>query len=166
MTLIKTETSLPGLDDPTTTAAKRIAAFMDRTDWNKIDKRKRKRMTIPGVDTAALSRKYGMEAAAAPQLMEGTFRVPFGVALTIYMRLRTEALQTFIETMGKRGYEFYPSYGIKVEKGMYPAVDLLTNKLHWDQREMRILAFFRFRKPEPVRIELPPHLLADRVATN
>lgn len=166
MTLIKTEPSVPGLDDATTTAAKRIARFIDRTDWDKIAKRERKNIVIPGVDTAALSRKYGMEAAAAPTLIEGTFRVPFGVSLTIYLRLRTEALHTFIETMGKRGYEFYPSYGIKVEKGMYPAVDMLSRKLHWDQREMRILAYFRFRKPEPVRIELPPHLLADRVATN
>jgi len=166
MTLIKTEASVPGLDDATTTAARRIARFIDRTDWDKIAKRERRDIVIPGVDTAALSRKYGMEAAAAPTLIEGTFRVPFGVALTIYMRMRTEALKTFIENLGKRGYEFYPSYGIKVEKGMYPAVDLLSRKPLWDQREMRILAYFRFRKPEPVRIELPPHLLADRVATN
>ena len=170
MTLLRTEGPMPGLDDATTTAAKRIARWNARVDWAAIARRKpgekRPDQVIPGVDTAALSSKYGMERAVAPQVIEGTFRVPLGTTKTNYLRLRARYLKRMIEGLDRQGYEFCPNLGITVKKGMYPAVDLLSRKVQWDQREMRILAYFRFAKPEPVRIELPSHMLTNRVVTS
>ncbi len=152
---------MPGLDDPTTTAEKRLARWTSRLDWEALGERGP--VLVPGLDARALSRKYGMEAAARPQLIECTFKVPFGVSRTPYLRYRKRALVRMVQALDKMGYDLVPEMGIRVEKGMYPAVDLRDGKPDPDRREMRILAYFRFRKPEPVRIELPPELLAPRV---
>jgi hypothetical protein len=154
---------MPGLDDTTTTAAKRIGRWLSQVDWANIGKRKKRDVVVPGLDTASLSRKYGMEAASAPQPIEATFTVPFGVTRTLYLQYRQRALKRMIEGLDKMGWEFVPKLGIEVTKGMYPAVDLRDRKPDFDKREMRIRAFFRFRKPEPVKIELPKELVEDRV---
>jgi hypothetical protein len=163
MTLIRTEEAMPGLSDTTTTAAKRIGRWLDQVDWENLGRRKRMDTLIPGLDAARLSRKYGMEAASAPQPIEATFTVPLGVTRTRYLEYRKRALKRMIEGLDKMGWEFIPKLGIEVTKGMYPAVDLRDRKPDFDKREMRIKAFFRFRKPEPVKIELPKELVEDRV---
>lgn len=169
MTLLRTEGPMPGLDDATTTAAKRIARWNAQVDWATIAARKpdekRPDLVIPGLDTAALSRKYGMERAVAPQVIEGTFRVPLGTTKTRYLQMRARYLKRMIEGLDRQGYEFCQNLGITVKKGMYPAVDMRDRKPDWDMREMRIIAHFRFRKPEPVTIELPSHLVRDRVVS-
>ncbi len=115
--------------------------------------------TMEALDTAALSRKYGMDRAHHPRRKTGTFHVPLDVSPRTYQGIRDGAINTFIEYMDKEGWDFVSDLRIQVYPGVYPARDLATGLDLLDRREFLVQAHFRFRNPQPVRIELPPELL-------
>ena len=160
--LLRTERPLPALDNPIPTATKRLAKWQKQVDFGNLHRRKTRNVVVPGLDVAALSRKYGMEEATKPRLVEGTFTVPIGISPSAYHAIRNDAIKRFIEAMDKQGWEFVPIYRIKVYPGMYPAVDLRDGIPLLDMREMRVHAHFRFRKPEPVKIEIDKRLTEAR----
>lgn len=145
------------LVNPTPTKVKREAAFTKRL---KGAARRDGALEIPALDCAALSRKYGMERAYEPKMHEGTFVAPLGIKPDQYQRLRNDMIHRFLDAMDKQGWDFVADQRIQVYPGIYPARDLVSGLDLLDRREMVIRAHFQFRNPQPIRLELPPELVA------
>jgi hypothetical protein len=153
---------VPALDRPTPTADRKIAAFQERLaqrgGMRGIVDDAPTRVTIPGLDIAALSCQYGMDEAIKPHWLEGTFQAPLQATWPQYERIRDEALKRFISITTKRGWDLLVSndYRPRVSPGVYPARDLHSGFLILDRREFVIGCWFTFRQPKPLRIEIPP----------
>ena len=158
---------VPALDRPTPTADRKIAAYRQRRaqrgGFADLVQTAPREYTIPGVDTAALSREFGMANAAAPKWLEATFQAPLGCTAAQFEKIRFAAIAKFIKAMKARGYDpkINEAYRPRVSPGVYPAQDLESGFALLDRREMIIGMWFTFRNPKPVRLELPPHLLRE-----
>ena len=157
---------VPALDRPTPTADRKIAAYRQRRAQRggmaALVRQPHATYTIPAVDTTALSRQYGMENASLPKWHEATFQAPLNATWQQYEKIRDDAMKQFIGVMTMKGYTLLAneSYRPRVSPGVYPAYDLMDGYAVLDRREFIIGMWFTFRNPKPVRIELPPHLLA------
>lgn len=118
------------------------------------------RTEIPGLDLARLGRKYGPQNAGRPRALRGTFAVPLDVSARQYAAFRDAAVRRFVESLDKQGWQFRPEYRIQVTPGLYPARDLRDGTPRLDQREVVVTAHFAFRDPKPLRLELPPDVVA------
>lgn len=182
---------LPSTANPEPTADKRLAPFMDRIDWAQVDNQgsedrehPKEIELAPALDTAALSRKYGMANAHKPVLKVGTFQVPLRINLNRWENYRRGAITKFLRGMSLQGWDvasdlrfppgadtvpgvqgvYYEGQGtILVYPGIYPARDLRDQVPLLDRREYRVAAHFRFRNPQPKRILVTPDLLAPLV---
>ncbi len=149
------------LRNPTPTADKRVRAFTDRV------RAMERRPLIPmksaaALNVAALQRKYDPSLAHHPRIQTATFRVPVGCTPAHLHQLKLAALKKLIQALDKMGWEAVvdSQHPVQDQQGVYPARDLANNTQLLDQREWLIQAWFRFRNPQPQRIEL----LAEDVA--
>ena len=159
-------TPLAALDNPTPTRVKRGQAYAAL-----VDARRRKGATAPkeylreAVDTAALSRQYSMDAARAPRIVQGTFVVPLGVSARRYRDIRNDAIGRFVRAMDTQGWEAVIDAGHRIDvlPGVYPYRDLATGLDMLDRREFIVRVWFRFRNPQPLKLEVPESLLEPKV---
>lgn len=143
--------TLPALTDPEPTADKRVRAAQHARTVTTTE--------VPALDMAALQRRYRPDTGHAPRQQEGTFCVPLNISVPQYESLRNQAVQRFVDHWQKDGWDLVPEFRIRVYPGIYPSRDLLTGLDLLDRRDMIVRAYFRLLNPQPVRIELPPHLL-------
>lgn len=162
--LLRTEKAIPAADNPTPTAAKRLGRFLGGIDESKYrDKNHAPTITFPGVDLAALRREWGPQTAGMPRVQNATFRVPLGITPSAYEKLRNHAVTTWLNAMGKAGFELRPWPGrkqpIAVTPGIYPAIDLASGVPILDQREFICEAMFSYRKAKTMKIEIPGEVI-------
>lgn len=159
----------PAFDAPEETALKLGRLFGARIDWDEVrDEGKANRgkpkpelidanlkVTRPIADARMLSLLPGPETAYAPEWHRATFRVPLGIRMTQYERRRDEAAQIWVREMGKQGYDLCTDSRLVVKPGPYPATDLYSGLPLLGEREVILLARFRWRTPDLATFELP-----------
>jgi hypothetical protein len=146
----------PALLDPTPTADKMVAAA------NAVLRvRRPKRRPLPGLDVAALAKRYGGDPANTQQTRTAVFRVPLGVSWDAYRAVRDRRIASFLKVLESKGYRLIPRAGaIRVAPGIYPATHPETGTPLLDQREFRVEVDCSFPNAEPVVIRLDPEDLA------
>lgn len=154
MSLIKLGVA-PGAEDVQAPTAARMIDRANRERWSG-------QGSAPGVDPAALSRRYGGDAAYAPRLQQATFKVPLGVSASSYEAERTRKIHLWINRMAKQGWDWCSDRRIQVLPGHYPAYDTDDRGRvvpDLGAREFVVRAHFRQRSPEFIRTEIRPELL-------
>lgn len=147
----------PALDNPTPTAQKRLDAWTDRIDWEKLKTHKPEGpKDIPGLDVATLQAKYGPHTAYWPREHWGTFRAPLGATRAQFERIKYESVKRWLEHMDREGWQFRSEYRIQVCDGQYPAYDLRDRVALFDEKQFNVRAWFTKRAPETIRYELDP----------
>lgn len=126
--------------------------------------KERRPTTLPGLDVAALQQKYRPDRGDWPRAHEATFRVSVDLDDAQYQQIRKDAIGKFLTEMHRRGWDLYTAPGCRprVYPGICPARDLLSGKDLPGTREMIVRIWFRLRRPEAQRVEIPSHLLAAR----
>lgn len=119
---------------------------------------KRRVSEIPGIDAAAITRRYGK--LGAPQADYATFRAPISASPSEFEKLRNAAVRKWLDVKLHDKWDCVLPMRITVTQGIYPARDLLSQKDLWDHREYIIGAWFVPQVPRIQRIELDPELLA------
>lgn len=146
--VLHTSPVLAPLDNPEMSGAKRLRQwFADKTPEPSV---------LPGLDVAALQRKYHPDRGRAPRMLEGTFRVELGMRMDTFNRIRDDRVNRFVIEMNRRGWDLDLSQNIQVYPGIHPAIDLTTGKPMIGLREFVVRAWFKFRNPEVQRLELDP----------
>ncbi len=114
------------------------------------------------VNVRDLQVKYGPERAYAPQLKEAVFSVPLGTLQATYERVRDQCIGKWLGVMQQKGWDACLDTGhrIQIYPGIYPAPDLQTGLFDLGAREFRVRAWFTFRHPKPLRLELDPAWVA------
>lgn len=115
----------------------------------------------PRISVQDLQFKYGPEMARAPQLKEATFRVPLGTPQGTYERVRDQCIGQWLNVMVQKGWDacLDAQHRVQIYPGIYPAPDLQTGLFDLGAREFRVRAWFQFRNPKPMRIEIEPTLI-------
>lgn len=152
----------PALDAPEPSAIKRSAKWAAGIDWDKVGTPVESTgpVEIPGLDVAALQRKYGPHTAYWPREQWGTFTAPLGATHAQFEQIKYQAIRRWLDHMDREGWQFRSEYRIQVYNGVYPAYDLRDRAPRLDLREFRVRACFVKRHPETIRLELDPELLA------
>lgn len=149
------------LKNPTPTADKRIRAFTERV---RRTPRRQGPATreLPGLNVAALQAKYGADRAHLPRAISATFKVPVGCSTHHLETLKKEAFLRFCGQLMAMGWEpvVDSQHPVQDAPGVYPARDMLDGTLLLDQREWLLRVWFRFKNPQPQRIELAPEDVA------
>ncbi len=166
---------------PAPTGAKKAEAWMQQRNQRQIDGTLPTAPTVlPGLDLELLKAKYsGPKAGQAPMNRIATFKVPIGIATSIvgkqrapeeirdkYMKIRNDAVATFIGVMEKQGWRCYAGrhrYKIDVRPANYPWPDLMeggAGNPEYREFEMRV-PFVKGLRITPQRIEMPGHLFED-----
>lgn len=160
MTGIVLEPKAPLFDNPIPSARKKIGNFLQRVDMDHVRAAgKQETPDIPGVDLAALRRRYGPQNGRRPRSMTTTMKIPLGIGAGQLERYAGEKIRKWIETMDRMGFDWLSAKGVTFAGGRYPAFDLLSQRPLLDMREFMVTALFVHRNPETVRLELPGHLV-------
>lgn len=156
-----TETLEATLRNPTPTADKRIRGFAAR--MHTLPRRRTAPLPeVPGLDVPTLQRKYDPTNAHLPRPHMATFRVPVGCSPSHLLALKKAAFLRLVQALNAQGWEpvVDSQHPPQDGPGVYPARDLDTNIPLLDQREWLLRVWFRFRNPQPVRIDLTPQDVA------
>lgn len=148
MTVLHTSPVLPALDNPELSGAKRLRSWLS-------DKTPEASM-VPGLDIAALQRKYHPDRGRAPRMLEGTFRVELSMRIDTFNKIRDDRVNRFVIEMDRQGWDLDTSQNIQVYPGIHPAVDLTTGRPVIGLREFVVRAWFKYRNPIVQRVELDP----------
>ena len=158
MTAVIVEPKVEAFDAPETTAEKLGRRFAQRIDWDRVDRESQQNKApvhVPGLDLAQLRWQVSPEHAYAPKMQEGTFRVPVGIRWSQYEKLRDQRALIWVTELSRMGWDLCQERGITAYPGPYPAHDLHNGLPDLGMRECILRAWFRHRKPEPIRLELP-----------
>lgn len=142
----------PALRDPEKTADKRVRRYNEalgaRGPRQKVTER-----VLPGLDVAALQRKYGGgDAQNRTTYRIGSFKVPINVTVGVYERMRNYAAARFVEALEGQGYVVAR---LTERAGPYPYRDVLMGRDDPQYREMHLVAACGLKKePEAVVISL------------
>ena len=131
-----------------TTAAKRVRR------WNAAPRRRA--AALPPLDArtlaAVLAAKYGRDAQTVTQTRVGAFKVPMGIGMARWQRLRDHAAARFLHALDQQGWQVD---SLTVRPGPYPYRDVLTGLDDPDFREMHLVAVCGLRRaPEPVVVQV------------
>ena len=147
------------LQSPPDTAERKARQWDGWLDLVPQFRKGKRKSTVPGLDGEALSRKYSSEQRAYhPRILQGTFDVFVPMDWAHYEKRRNHAILRFIDAMDKQGWRWDSTRKITVRPGMYPAVDPITGISLPDRQEFVVEGWFRFEKPEPIRVELEPEV--------
>ena len=114
---------------------------------------------LPGLDLAALRRKYGPHRAYEPKPFKATFQVPLGAHDATFAKEQAKVVGKWIERQEKRGWTFVGSKDVHITEGMYPAKDIETGEMILDKREYIAIAWFTHNAPTTERLEIPAWML-------
>lgn len=115
----------------------------------------------PVLNVRDLNLRYGADQARAPKLKEATFNVPLGTTQATYERVRDQHIGKWLHAMQAKGWDpcLDSQHRIQIYPAIYPAPDLQTGLSDLGSREFRVRAWFQFRDPKPLRLEIEPELL-------
>lgn len=152
--LLRTSPVQPGADSAEPSAAR----FIRRANQTGL----RNQHALPALDPAALSARYGGDAAYRPRLRKATFRVPLGASSEAFRKEQARIVWRWINRMLTDGWDWCQELGVRIYPGHYPAYDCDERGISvavLDCREFIAEASFKQRAPKHVRTEIRPELL-------
>lgn len=120
-----------------------------------------KEVTLPALDTQALSQKYGPEQATKGRPYLGTFKAPcaWREGLPEFEALKIQKIAKLYDALRKLGFEVIDS-ATRVAPGIYPHFDLKRGVDDWEFRDWMVGVIVYQRHPKLLRVEIEPELIA------
>lgn len=138
------------LRNPEPTAEKRVRRY-NAGRKSRVSVPKTAQVKAPALDVAALAAKYGGDPQNTTQTRIGTFKVPIGISIARWERIRNLAAEKFVTALKQQGWIISR---IECRTGVYPYRDILTGTDDPGFREMQIVATGGIPKVERTVIEL------------